>query len=411
MAHAFKTIPAKPTFGTIKEELYQSDYINRKKKQAMNCNTGLTNSSCLKHNIYPINKSNLIVGQYAFLDLSDTCVAINQPIPNEIGTCFNTPNVKDCVTCNVPITMNVGTNGKWDSGNSNFYQDVYIDPIGELFGYSQCGELNYTHFSRGLGKAYTIISGDYTLSSNSTYNTIITFTANGHLKINGKIKSPIYVTVVGGGQSGENGYIGGLNIGGQGGQGGQGGEVIFNKEYPYVPNTLISVTVGKGGSGSSLKEGTASSISICQSIINKYIAYGGGHKFNTNGGLGGLGGLGQFNASGVKGNDGSFSNSAYSYGGGGGGGGSGTGGGSGGGAGGDGGEGAGTGTKGARGANNGNAGSNIGLGKSVTDIPSYGGGGGGGGGGGYTEGGSRPGGDGGQGGIGGNGVVIFMFNQ
>ena len=31
MAHAFKTISAKPTFGTLQPNLYQSDYINRKK--------------------------------------------------------------------------------------------------------------------------------------------------------------------------------------------------------------------------------------------------------------------------------------------------------------------------------------------------------------------------------------------
>lgn len=152
MTHAFKTIPAKPTFGTIREELYQSDYINRKKKRAMNCDLGL-NKCCLKQNMYPIDKSNLVVSQYTFLNLYDACTAINQPIPNKIGNCFNTLDSFDCVTCNNPISMNVSSNGKWNNGNSNFYQDVYIDPIGELFGYSQCGELNYTHFSMGLKKS------------------------------------------------------------------------------------------------------------------------------------------------------------------------------------------------------------------------------------------------------------------
>ena len=33
MAHAFAPIPAKPAFGTLKENLYQSDYINRKKAE------------------------------------------------------------------------------------------------------------------------------------------------------------------------------------------------------------------------------------------------------------------------------------------------------------------------------------------------------------------------------------------
>ena len=35
MAHAFKNISAKPTFGTLREELNQSDYINRKKKNVV----------------------------------------------------------------------------------------------------------------------------------------------------------------------------------------------------------------------------------------------------------------------------------------------------------------------------------------------------------------------------------------
>ena len=31
MAHAFKTIPARPTFGTLTKAGYQSDYISNKK--------------------------------------------------------------------------------------------------------------------------------------------------------------------------------------------------------------------------------------------------------------------------------------------------------------------------------------------------------------------------------------------
>ena len=35
MAHAFKRISAKPTFGTLQEELYQSDYIKKKNNNVM----------------------------------------------------------------------------------------------------------------------------------------------------------------------------------------------------------------------------------------------------------------------------------------------------------------------------------------------------------------------------------------
>ena len=38
MAHAFKTIPAKPTFGTLTKAGYQSDYITNKKANLLYCN-------------------------------------------------------------------------------------------------------------------------------------------------------------------------------------------------------------------------------------------------------------------------------------------------------------------------------------------------------------------------------------
>ena len=76
MAHAFKTIPAKSTFGTLQEELNQSDYINIKKRK---CNSILyTNKSNTilytnKSNLIvrpQLNKSNLIFGQYNNIHLS-----------------------------------------------------------------------------------------------------------------------------------------------------------------------------------------------------------------------------------------------------------------------------------------------------------------------------------------------------
>jgi len=149
MAHAFKIIPAKPTFGTIREDMSQSDYINKKKRCAL-----LDNKNLGKYrlNHYSINKSNLIISQYGFLNLLDVCTAIEQPIPNEIGKCFDLFNFNACTTCDKSIGMNVGNDGKWNEGQSCFYQDVYIDPIGELFGYSQCGELNYTKFFQIIKK-------------------------------------------------------------------------------------------------------------------------------------------------------------------------------------------------------------------------------------------------------------------
>jgi hypothetical protein len=168
MAHAFQTIPASPTFGTIRENLCQSDYINRLKAKYTYCNTpsylkqsfigpnyqtinsfnlGKYVLSLETSNTLPVNKSNLIIGQYSSMNLNNTCEAINQPPPNNLDNCTVGNNFESCTKCDIPITMNVNSStGLWNSGNTNFYQDVYIDPIGELFGSSQCGELNYTKF-------------------------------------------------------------------------------------------------------------------------------------------------------------------------------------------------------------------------------------------------------------------------
>lgn len=174
MAHAFQTISAKPTFGTIKENLFQSDYINRKKANIAFCkypsrcfkfkqansyneinlyNHQRYNPNLGKCNLIPVNKNNLVFGQYSSTNLQNVCEAVSQPINNtNISNCFNsTSNFDSCVGC-TNIVMNVnntpGSNyGKWNGGSSKiFYQEWYIDPIGELFGNTQCGELNYTDF-------------------------------------------------------------------------------------------------------------------------------------------------------------------------------------------------------------------------------------------------------------------------
>lgn len=158
MAHAFAPISAKPTFGTLKENLYQSDYLNRKKAKYAYCRTpsycnrikiansyDLINSYNLGRysrnletcNIIPINKGNLIMGQYTKLNLKNVCTVSN-----------GTPSTKPCGTgkgdlpcdpCqdNTPVLLDPDT-------TNPFYFDKTIDPLGELFGSSQCGELNYT---------------------------------------------------------------------------------------------------------------------------------------------------------------------------------------------------------------------------------------------------------------------------
>jgi hypothetical protein len=157
MAHAFKIISAKPTFGTLKENLYQSDYLNRKKGKLIFCNSNF-NCPKINHNfdydsiysynlgryslslanILPINKSNLIIGQFTKENLKDVCTVqtINPAIsPQPCGTSL------PCDPCqiNTPIVID-------PSSPNPFYFNYQIDPFGQLFGKSQCGELNYTQY-------------------------------------------------------------------------------------------------------------------------------------------------------------------------------------------------------------------------------------------------------------------------
>jgi len=155
MAHAFAPIPAKPTFGTLKENLYQSDYLIRKKAKYAYCRTpsycnkikiansyDLINSYNLGRysrnletcNIIPINKGNLIMGQYTKLNLKNVCTVSKGTPPTH--PCSNDLPCDPCQN-NDPVTLDPNT-------SVPFYFDKTIDPLGELFGSSQCGELNYT---------------------------------------------------------------------------------------------------------------------------------------------------------------------------------------------------------------------------------------------------------------------------
>jgi hypothetical protein len=155
MAHAFKTISAKPAFGNTRPLVYQSDLTNHKKIQQLYHESSLpckkvpqTNNytdlylfksnstpSCCQN--FPVSKSNLVAGQYTVLDLINVCTASKQIKTNPV-----VPFV-----CDTPVMMSVDpTTGIWSSGSTAFYQDVSIDSNGELFGNTQCGELNYIEY-------------------------------------------------------------------------------------------------------------------------------------------------------------------------------------------------------------------------------------------------------------------------
>ena len=160
MAHAFKTISAKPTFSTLKENLYQSDYINRKKGIITFCNSsrcqrirfspsynvinsfniGSYTLSLYNSNTLPVNKSNLIISQYTKENLKDVCT-ISEIDPNVNPTPCGIDIYCDPCQNNNPVIIDPTL-----SGTQPFYYKYQIDPLGELFGKTQCGELNYTRY-------------------------------------------------------------------------------------------------------------------------------------------------------------------------------------------------------------------------------------------------------------------------
>lgn len=144
MAHAFKKIPAKPTFGALKPNLYQSDYITNKKAKIAFCdvnnvsnynqlnlyNRGKYLNSLEVGNISSFDKSDLIFGLYSKMDLTNVCSVINGPPCN---------NIDSCIGCDEVTTIDI-------SSSSPFYFTNTIDPVGELFGNTTCGTNNFINY-------------------------------------------------------------------------------------------------------------------------------------------------------------------------------------------------------------------------------------------------------------------------
>jgi len=402
------------TFGKLKEPIYQNEYIYLKKGKNLFCNTNCCNklSTVVSYNsknlfnniqkyysnINSIDQQNLVSGQYSVIDLSGVCTVIQG------SPCVP---VYDCSSCDVPCPINVTTATK------PFYFTNTIDPKGLLFGNTQCGELNWTLYkqlSQQLIPRISIyVTGKYTITSNSDYNTIITFTGNGVFTITSQnISIPINYIVVGGGGGG-----GGGNIGGSPGGGGGGGGGVSLPSFFSSNSQSYNIIVGSGGLGGASQTDTSLSqngLNGSNSEINGVITINGGQGgfaasnlgtggTSGNGGAGGSGGIafttpggngvngggGGGGGYGMPGGNGSTTNvSTYLYG-----------------------------TSfGAGGGGNGPLSTNgiagniyAGNGGGINAVANYGGGGGGG-----RSGNSDPG-TYGPGGNGGSGIVILFFNR
>jgi hypothetical protein len=123
MAHTFKTISAKPTFGKLQTNNNQSDYVNRKKA-----------TICQKN-------CNLISSQYSIENLKGVCTVSSLSPYIAPTPCSQEVPCTPCQNNNLVIINP-------QNATSTFYSEYNIDPLGQLFGNSQCGELNYTEYMR-----------------------------------------------------------------------------------------------------------------------------------------------------------------------------------------------------------------------------------------------------------------------
>ena len=146
------TIPAKPTFGTVTQVAFQGDYIANKKAKLTycdkkKCNKIIKASSYNQYNLFnkgryfdalakkcilPFNKTDLIAGQYSKMNLSSVCTVIDGYPCSQVGSCSG------CLT-----------GAKIDASSLNpdpFYLTNTIDPVGNLFGNSECGVNNFTRY-------------------------------------------------------------------------------------------------------------------------------------------------------------------------------------------------------------------------------------------------------------------------
>ena len=139
-------------FGTIKENLFQSDYISRKNAQLTYCNSSsycnnITAANSFKQvnsynlgvyinnlnncNIIPVSNNNLEAGLYSKLNLNGICTVNAGPPPLQPFTsnsCNSTP-VQIIPSSTIP-----------------FNYSYTIDPLGEEFGLTQCGVSNFTKY-------------------------------------------------------------------------------------------------------------------------------------------------------------------------------------------------------------------------------------------------------------------------
>jgi len=232
-------------FGANRESIDAGDYIQKKKARATYCNSNV----CIKKNTDTYENYNLLHTAQQ-LDTYNCYLPFNKyDLNRNLFTELDTSGV-----CVLRDASNGACATRIDA-SLNIFDNYIIDPSGVLFGNSVCGLNNYVNLMSKITTIKYDVSGNYEISSNNYFNTIITFKGNGSFTlIKGNPK--INILVVGGGGSGGNSYYFHNNIGPQTfkrcGGGGAGGQVITDTEKTFSLGTY-NVVVGNSNNLSSFQ--------------------------------------------------------------------------------------------------------------------------------------------------------------
>ncbi len=339
-------------FGNI----INSVIYNRRKRITLNCRSYKSVYPSFAPTINSLSVTSSIPGTYSNVIINGS---------NFLPPCYGTTYVNFGSFKNLPILFYSNStisfivplnapSGSYNVQVVNIYNGNFSPSVNQSYP-------GIPNFSNSV--TYTInsllysLTGTYSITSDSNYNTIITFTDNGSFTILNEYSNiPINYIVVGGGAGG-----GGGNIGASPGAGGGGGGGVSTGIFDSSITTY-TITVGAGGQGGNLQisspptsspstdgaNGSSSQISgvvtVSGGLGGKASSNGGAGGNSGNGGAGGTGntfpggngtngggGGGGAYSSGIGGNGSISSTSVYSYGtsfgaGGGGGGGNGIGG-------------------------------------------------------------------------------------
>jgi hypothetical protein len=138
MAHSFKTNSGRSTFGTFREPSDAGSYILNKKAKTIYCKPNIcTNNKNVgsESNLLTLNRANRLTFYYC-RDVNKSNLNIN------LITKLNLTDVPviENMAFESPTTIDVSNN------TTNPYLYYTIDPCGNLFGNTICGQSNYLNY-------------------------------------------------------------------------------------------------------------------------------------------------------------------------------------------------------------------------------------------------------------------------